>query len=47
MIWEGTALLFSRYDLKTDLFDLSEHDVSLVQYFVERCSHSVPTCTGD
>ena len=43
MIWEGMALPFSRYDLKTDSFDLNEHDVSLVHYCVEWFSHSVPT----
>lgn len=43
VIWEGTALLFSRYDLKTDSFDLSEHNVHLVHYCVEWFSHSVPT----
>lgn len=43
MIWEGTTLLFSRYNLKRDSFDLSKPDVSLVQSCVEWFSHSVPT----
>lgn len=44
--WEGTTLIYSllmtsnssiehELDFKTDSFDLSEHDVSLVQFCIE------------